>query len=71
MLTGRQQQVLELRADGMSGKQIARRLGCRESTVASHSKHARERLGGRDMAHAVAIAFRKGLLPLQNEETRS
>lgn len=67
MLTPRETQVLEMRADGMSNKEIGTRLGIDASTVGSHSKHLRRKLGANDNAHAVAIAFRAGLLPLQSD----
>jgi DNA-binding NarL/FixJ family response regulator len=64
LLTGRQHQVLALVAQGMSEPNIAQHLKLGVATINSHMKEARRRLGARDRAHAVALAYHVGLLPL-------
>lgn len=61
-LSARQQQILELRAEGRTHRWIAKTLGIDETTVAHHMTHLLTALGARDCAHAVAIGFRQGLL---------
>jgi DNA-binding NarL/FixJ family response regulator len=61
-LTGRQQQVLELIAEGLTAAQIGRRLGLAFTTVKTHKADTFKRLGARSAAHAVAIAYRRGLI---------
>lgn len=43
-LGGRERQVFFLRYEGLSDKEIAKRLGVHESTVRSHLYFARERI---------------------------
>jgi DNA-binding response OmpR family regulator len=61
-LTGREQQVLTLLADGFTPAQVAEDLTISPSTVGTHIEHIYEKLGARTRAHAVGIAFRRGLL---------
>lgn len=61
-LSARQTQVLELVAAGQPMKVIAGRLGIAIQTGECHARAAREKLGARTKAHAVAIAMRLGLL---------
>lgn len=61
-LTRRQREILQLLANGESTGGAARRLGLSAETVRTHTKGALGRLGARDRAHAVAIAFRSGLV---------
>lgn len=70
MLTPREMQVLTLRSDGLSNKEIARLLGIDHTTVGSHSKNLRHKLGAKDNAHAIAQAFRTGLLTAETEGTQ-
>lgn len=53
-LSPREREVLALVALGLTGAQVAARLGLRPSTVRTHMEHARERLGARSRAEAVA-----------------
>ena len=60
--TGRELEVLELVADGCESKEIAERLHVSEETVRTHVQNQRLKLVARSRAHAVAVAFRFGLL---------
>lgn len=53
-LSPREQEVLALVAQGKTAKQIAVCLELRPSTVRTHLEHARDRLGARSLAEAVA-----------------
>jgi DNA-binding CsgD family transcriptional regulator len=61
-LTGREQEVLALLADGLSPAKVSTELVISQSTVGTHIEHIYEKLGARTRAHAVGIAFRNGLL---------
>ena len=63
-LTAREIDVLRLIRDGNRNKQIACRLAIAETTVTFHIKNLVGKLRANDRAHAVAIAFRRGLLPI-------
>jgi DNA-binding response OmpR family regulator len=61
-LTGRERQVLALLADGLSPAQVADELVISQSTVGTHVEHIYVKLGARTRAHAVGLAYRRGLL---------
>lgn len=61
-LTPRELEILGLIAGGLQNKEIAKRLGLAEETVKSHVRHFLVKLDAHSRAHAVAIAFRHGLL---------
>jgi DNA-binding NarL/FixJ family response regulator len=63
-LTQREQQILELLADGLGNKQIAARLGITTNTVKSHLELLFDKLDVSSRAEAVAVAARTGLLLL-------
>ncbi len=62
LLTPRERTVLRLVADGLSSKQIARRLTITERTVKFHVGSILNKLGAETRAQAVAEAARRGLL---------
>jgi DNA-binding NarL/FixJ family response regulator len=60
-LTGREQEVLELIAQGRSNKRIAFELGISEKTVKTHVGHLLAKLGVTDRTQAALLAVREGL----------
>ena len=60
-LTGREREVLELLAEGLANKQIARRLGIAEKTVKAHLTSVFQRIGVTDRTQAALWARRQGL----------
>ena len=61
-LTERELQVLRGMSDGKSNAEIGRELFVSEDTVKTHARRLFRKLGARDRAHAVASAFRAGLV---------
>jgi DNA-binding NarL/FixJ family response regulator len=61
-LTERELQVLRGMSDGKSNAEIGRDLYVSEDTVKTHARRLFRKLGARDRAHAVASAFRAGLV---------
>jgi DNA-binding NarL/FixJ family response regulator len=60
-LTDREREVLALIADGMSNTEIARQLTLSPLTVKTHANHAMTKLGARDRAQLVVLAYQTGL----------
>ena len=63
-LTHREQEVLELLAEGLPNKAIAARLGISDQTVKFHVASISAKLGATNRTEAVRIALRRGLLTL-------
>ncbi|MBV7668254.1 response regulator transcription factor [Streptomyces halstedii] len=61
-LTGREREVLVLVAGGHSNDQIAERLAVSPLTVKTHVNRAMAKLGARDRAQLVVIAYESGLV---------
>ena len=61
-LSPREQQVLQLIADGSENKQIARELGLSEATVKTYIRGVFERLDVSSRAEAVAVGLRIGVI---------
>jgi DNA-binding NarL/FixJ family response regulator len=61
-LTPREVEVLEYVAEGLGNKDIAERLGTASGTVKMHVQNILSKLDAADRTHAVAIAFRRGIL---------
>ncbi len=62
VLTDREQEVLELIADGKSAPEIGGALNLAPATVKSHLHTLYTKLGVSDRAAAVAVAMRRGVL---------
>jgi DNA-binding NarL/FixJ family response regulator len=60
-LTDREREVTALVADGMSNTDIARQLTLSPLTVKTHVNHAMTKLGARDRAQLVVLAYQTGL----------
>jgi len=60
--TPRENEVLQLVADGLANREIGERLFLSEETVKSHVRHLLAKLHARSRAHAVAVGFRRGLI---------
>jgi DNA-binding CsgD family transcriptional regulator len=66
VLTNRENELLELIADGLTNREISCYLTISESTVENHIHHIYEKLGISNRAQAVAHFFRLRT-HLQNE----
>lgn len=63
-LSGREQEVLELMAEGLSNKEIGSRLFVSANTVRFHVRAILEKLGAASRTEAVVLGARTGLLLL-------
>ncbi|WP_432544975.1 helix-turn-helix transcriptional regulator [Kineococcus sp. SYSU DK002] len=61
-LTAREQEVLQMIADGCPGSVAAERLGLAPNTVAQHLASVRRKYGVRSSAAAAAVARQDGLI---------
>jgi DNA-binding CsgD family transcriptional regulator len=61
-LTAREQEVLQLSAEGFSTDEIAGQLVVSAGTIKTHLHHIYGKLGARDRVSAVAIALRHGFI---------
>ncbi|TDV50727.1 LuxR C-terminal-related transcriptional regulator [Actinophytocola oryzae] len=61
-LSQREHEVLRLIADGLENQAIANLLFVSVETVRTHVKSILRKLASRDRTHAVAVAFRSGVL---------
>lgn len=61
-MSPRELQVIQLSAKGLNAKQMARELGLSEETIKTHRKLAIARLDAKNIVHAVAIAYERGML---------
>jgi len=62
MLTVREQEILQLLADGLSNGDVGARLLISQETVKSHVRHILAKLDADTRTHAVAIALRDAII---------
>ena len=60
--------LLQLVADGLTAREIARKVGCTAHAVADRTSRLYTRMGVRNAPHAVAVAIRAGLLPASDRK---
>jgi DNA-binding NarL/FixJ family response regulator len=70
-LSRREYQVLQLISDGLENQAIAKSLFVSVETIRTHVKSILRKLHARDRAHAVAVAFRLGILVAHRETPSS
>jgi len=63
VLTDRESEVLVCIARGLSNQELAQQLGIAGNTVKTHVKRILTKLGARDRAQAIVIAYESGLMP--------
>lgn len=63
-LTHREQQVLQLVADGYSAKQIAGQIGIARRTVEGHIETVRLKMRARNKTHLIMQAVQAGVLKI-------
>jgi DNA-binding NarL/FixJ family response regulator len=61
-LTGREREILQLLADGMSNADVAAKLFISQETVKSHVRHILAKLEADTRTQAVAIALREAII---------
>jgi NarL family two-component system response regulator LiaR len=62
-ITGRELEILQLIADGLSNREIAEKLFVSENTVKTHSSRLFDKLGASRRTKAVQLGKSYGLLP--------
>jgi DNA-binding CsgD family transcriptional regulator len=62
MLTGRQREVLQLIAEGLSTRQIASELGISIKTAQAHRMRLMEKVGVHKVSSLVRFAIREGVI---------
>ncbi|WP_433241949.1 response regulator transcription factor [Actinomadura nitritigenes] len=67
-LTGREREVVALVADGLSDREIGDRLAMRPATAKTHVNRAMAKLGARDRAQLVVLAYQSGLAGVPRSE---
>lgn len=61
-LTGREREILQMVAKGLSNEEIAQQLTISHATVKTHVSHVMTKLGARDRAQLVTWAFEWGVV---------
>ena len=57
-LSAREREIFELLANGLTGEQVAAKLGLSPETVRTHIRNGIRKLRANNRLHAVAIALR-------------
>ena len=70
-LTEREREIVALVATGMSNAEIADHLTLSPLTVKTHANHAMTKLGARDRAQLVVLAYQGGLAGAQPADVQS
>jgi DNA-binding CsgD family transcriptional regulator len=60
--TGRELDVLQLMSDGLTNREIARRLSISEETAKTHVRNILAKFHAASRAHAVSVGFRAELV---------
>ena len=68
ILTEREQQVLELVAQGLSAKEVAQEIEIAPRTVERHIENVRLKTRARNRTHMVTLALEAGILTLSKDE---
>lgn len=63
-LTGRELEVLQCVARGLSNKEAAVALAIGEETVKGHLRNIMDKLGANNRTHAVTISIQRGIIDL-------
>ncbi len=61
-VSAREIEILQLIADGFRNRDMARTLHLSEETVKTHVHNVLQKMNATSRAHAVAIAFRDGMI---------
>ena len=64
-LSGREREIMDLLAKGLTGAEVAERLFLSPDTVRTHVKNAMAKLEANTRAHAVALALLRKEIPLR------
>jgi len=65
-LTPRERELLQLLAEGLTAKQIAKSLGVSVKTVETHRRNIAQKLGAGSVADLIKYAIREGLTTLDS-----
>jgi DNA-binding NarL/FixJ family response regulator len=63
-LSGREREIIQLLAEGLTGDEVADRLVLSGETIKTHIRNAMTKLEARNRVHAIAIALRAGEITL-------
>ena len=66
LLSDRQVEILQMVANGLGTKQVARELGITQKTVHNHLNAIYRRLDTQSLTHAVLSAVRLGIIDLRD-----
>ncbi len=65
-LTGREREVLQLAAEGLTNAEIAERLAVSATTAMTHRSNLMKKLGLHNQTELVRFAMRRGILPIED-----